>query len=197
MAKRQIGIFLAMIVVLGFVFARVAYLKEHVRPLREILKEREKQEDLIRHRATEPIIRSVHMQLMALRDDFPELSGYGPGNLFVQAEYAVGWQHQRRIFFNSLLQNNDRPAPDGIKLHVSFCSRNGPLYYCSHGQIFGRYYIWQENKIRNLGISLTCSIDSSNPALLREISRICDETAGGTMEIIQQQNIDHLRTERP
>ncbi len=192
MTKKQIGLLIGMAAVLGFMFVRTAELKAKVVPLREVIKEREKKEDMIRFRATAPIIRAVHVRIAELRSDFPELSGYGQDNLFLVPEHTANWQRERKIFYNSLLRNNDRPASEGVKITVMFCSRRGPQNYCGFGQNFGQHYVWQENKITGLGTSLACAIDSSNPDLLREISRICDETAGGTMEIVQQRNIRNL-----
>lgn len=197
MTHKQTGLLIAMFAVLGLMFMRVAALKANVEPLREVIKAREQKEDMIRFRATAPMILAIHKRIKALRSDYPELNGYGDDNLFLVSNHDPSWRGQRKIFFNSLLRNNDRPAPQGIKLHIMFCSRRGPQYYCGFGQNFGQHYLWQENQIPNLGIGLSCSIDSSNPELLQQISRICDETAGGTMEIVQQRNIRQRGSEGP
>lgn len=182
-----------MLLVLGGVFARVSDLKAHVIPLRTVLKQREDAENRIRFRVTDPLIRRIHADVMSLRSDYRELAGYSNANLFLAPDRETDWQRERKITYNTLLQSNNQPAQQGIKFDISFCSRRGPLAYCGYGQNFGQHYVWQENNVPGLGITLSCSIDSSNPELLREISRICDERAGGTMEIVQQRNAINLR----
>lgn len=192
MTKQQFLLFGGMLTVLGFMFVRVADLKANVKPLRQVIKEKEEVEDQIRFRATEPLIRAIHADFLAIRSDYPELAAYTNANLFLAMNRGSSWQRERKITYNSLLLSNNQPAAEGVRFEVSFCSRRGPKYYCGFGQNFGHHYVWQENKLTGLGISLTCSIDSNNLELLRAISHICDEKAGGTMEIVQQRNAINL-----
>ena len=192
MNQKQLLLLAGMGSVLICMFFCVADLKANVKPLREVIKEREKAEDQVRFRATEPLIRAIHADLLTIRGDYPELSAYNDSNLFLARDRKESWQRERKITYNSLMLSNNRPAEKGVKFDISFCSRRGPKVYCGFGQNFGHHYVWQENKLTGLGIHLTCSIDSNNPELLRDISRICDERAGGTMEIVQQRNVRNI-----
>lgn len=196
MTAKQVMLLSGMCVVLGLVFVRVGQLKANVVPLRDVIKEREEREDRIRFQATAPILKTVHDRILKLRSDYPEIAGYSDANLFLLNKHKPHWYQERKIFFDSLLQNNDKPASDGLKLTVQFCGRRGPLSYCHFGRDFSQHYLWQESKLGYLKTSLSCSIDTNNIELLHTISRICEEEAGGTMEIVRQRNIRTQRTSK-